>query len=526
MKKNDFLAPEHYNIVMEVEKFSRKDPDRIALIWKNEAGQRKTITYGQLGKNVSKISNVFVNKGLQKGDKIIVMAPRMIETYEVYLAAFKVGLIVIPCSDMFTTNDLQYRIADAKAHAVVTCAQHVEVFKGVKEYDELVRFVIDEPIDGFHFLNRIKQVESDEFISEPTSRDDIALLPYTSGTTGYPKGVVHTHGWGYAHLKTVVKKWLSIREQDIVWATAAPGWQKWVWSPFLAVLGSGATGFIYDGTFTPEKYLQMLQDENINVLCCTPTEYRFMAKSDHLSHFDLSSLHSAVSAGEPLNREVIEVFQETFNLTVRDGYGQTEKTLLLGIMKDMKVKPGSMGRPTPGNDVEVIDEGGNPVDVNIVGDIAVTLDSPSLFKKYYNNPEKTRQSRRGQYYVTGDRAYKDEEGYFWFVGRSDDIIVSSGYSIGPFEVEDALTNHPYVKECAVIAKPHEFRGQIVKAYVVLHESSEDVQEKELIKSLQDHVKSYTAPYKYPREIEFIDELPKTVSGKIRRVELREREQNR
>src|SRR5699024_673904 len=230
-----------------------------------------------------------------------------------------------------------------------------------------------------------------------STKDDIAFLPYTSGTTGNPKGVVHTHSWGYAHLRTVAENWLDIKEDDIVWATASPGWQKWVWSPLLSVLGSGATGFIYNGRFNPKKYLTLLQDEKINVLCCTPTEYRMMRQVENLAEFDMSALRSAVSAGEPLNREVIETFQRTLNITVRDGYGQTENTLLLGIMKDMEVKPGSMGKPTPGNEVDIIDENAQPVDVGEVGDIALKLNSPALFKRYYKDEAQTAQAKRGDY---------------------------------------------------------------------------------------------------------------------------------
>src|SRR5699024_4470086 len=259
----------------------------------------------------------------------------------------------------------------------------------------------------------------------------------------------------------------------------------------------------------------------IQVLCCTPTEYRLMAKVDEIDQYELEELHSAVSAGEPLNVEVIDTFRKHFDITVRDGYGQTENTLLLGIMKDMEVKLGSMGKPTPGNDVRIIDEDGQPVKVGEIGDIAVKLDCPALFSGYYKDAKRTEETRRGEYYVTGDQAYIDEDGYFWFEGRSDDIIISSGYTIGPFEVEDALIKHPAVQECAVVASPDEIRGQIVKAFVVLRKGVTD-NEQELIVELQDHVKALTAPYKYPRAIEFIDELPKTISGKVRRVELRQR----
>ncbi|MFC4556814.1 acyl-CoA synthetase MbcS [Virgibacillus kekensis] len=520
MNREDLIAPKDYNIVLEMERFA-EDPTRKALIWKNDSGQSKEITYNELMKNVNKIGNAFLEKGLKRGDKILIMIPRLIEAYETYLAALKTGIIIIPSSEMLKTKDLQYRISHGEVSGVVSYYPYVEQYKAIKEYDQLTLFSVGKEVDGWHHLDALKEDASDELETADTSRDDIAFLPYTSGTTGNPKGVVHTHGWGFAHLKTASENWLCINEGDKVWATAGPGWQKWIWSPFLSVLGSGATGFVYQGKFDPKTYLGLLQDNDINVLCCTPTEYRLMAKVDNLEDYQLPALHSAVSAGEPLNREVIDTFRKYFNVTVRDGYGQTENTLLLGVMKDMEVKPGSMGKPTPGNDVEVIDENGDPLPVNETGDIAVKLDCPALFREYYKDSERTKMSRRGDYYVTGDQASKDKDGYFWFEGRSDDIIISSGYTIGPFEVEDALVKHPSVQECAVIASPDEVRGSVVKAFVVLQNgvSASD----DLVKELQDHVKELTAPYKYPRKIEFIKELPKTTSGKIRRVELRQKE---
>ncbi|MBY7142736.1 AMP-binding protein [Virgibacillus sp. NKC19-3] len=521
MKKEELIAPKDYNIVMEMERYAT-DPGRKALIWQDDKGNTKEITYADLIRNVNRIGNVFLENGLKRGDKILVMIPRFIEAYEVYLAALKTGIIIIPSSEMLKTRDLQYRISHGEVRGVVSYFHFVDQYKGVREYDQLIKFAVGGQADGWHFLDRLKADASDQLDMVNTTRDDIAFLPYTSGTTSNPKGVIHTHGWGYAHLKAAAENWLAINEGDKVWATAGPGWQKWIWSPFLSVLGSGATGFVYNGKFDPKTYLRLLQDKEINVLCCTPTEYRIMAKVDNLEDYHFPALHSAVSAGEPLNVEVIDTFRRYFDITVRDGYGQTENTLLLGFPKGMEVRPGSMGKPTPGNDVEVINEEGLPARVNEVGDIAVKLDSPALFQAYYKDMERTKMSQRGDYYITGDQASKDEDGYFWFEGRRDDIIISSGYTIGPFEVEDALVKHPYVQECAVVASPDDIRGNLVKAFVVLKESV-DKNSTDLVKELQDHVKDTTAPYKYPRRIEFIEELPKTTSGKIRRVELREKE---
>ncbi|MGX1899840.1 acyl-CoA synthetase MbcS [Thermolongibacillus altinsuensis] len=521
MRREDLIAPEVYNLTSEIEKYAH-DPNRIALKWENEVGETKEITYEQLIKNANKIGNAFVSAGLAKGDKVLVMLPRLIEAYEVYLGALKAGLVIIPSSEMLRTKDLQYRISHGDVKGVIAYFPYIEQFSQIEGMERIVKFSIGGHSEQWIDLQDEMENKSEEFEAVKTNRDDMAFLSYTSGTTGNPKGVIHTHGWAYAHLRTAAKNWLCIEEGDIVWATASPGWQKWVWSPFLSTLGSGATGFVYHGRFEPEKYLQLLSKHNINVLCCTPTEYRLMAKVPNIGEYKLPHLHSAVSAGEPLNREVIDTFERYFHVQVRDGYGQTENTLLVGVVKGMKIKPGSMGKPTPGNRVEIINEFGEPCAVGEVGDIAVHVETPALFKGYYKDPERTAMQFRGDYYITGDKAKKDEDGYFWFEGRGDDIIISSGYTIGPFEVEDALVKHPYVKECAVVASPDEIRGHVVKAFIVLREGV-DANDPDLIPQLQEHVKQLTAPYKYPRKIEFVNELPKTTSGKIRRVELRERE---
>ncbi|WP_071393828.1 acyl-CoA synthetase MbcS [Bacillus tuaregi] len=521
MKREDLIAPLQYNLVSEMERYAN-DKGKIAIKWETSDGLTKEISYEDLMSGANKIGNVFLESGLKKGDVILIIIPRLIEAYEVYLAALKLGLVVIPSSEMLRTKDLQYRIIHGDVKGVISYYPYTDEFEPIPEMNHIVKFTIGKDREGWQRLDEKMQTASGELAIADTSREDMAFLSYTSGTTGNPKAVVHTHGWAYAHLRTAAPHWLCIHENDVVWATAGPGWMKWIWSPFLAVLGSGATGFAYHGKFEPEKYLQLLEKYKVNVLCCTPTEYRLMAKVDHLHEYNLSTIHSAVSAGEPLNREVIETFQKYFNLKVRDGYGQTENTLLVGITKDMELKPGSMGKPTPGNTIAIINDSGEICPVGEVGDIAVHKDTPALFKEYYKEPERTMAQYRGDYYVTGDRAKRDEEGYFWFEGRSDDIIISSGYTIGPFEVEDALVKHPFVKECAVVASPDKDRGNVVKAFIVLKEGINETEEN-LVKLLQRHVKEMTAPYKYPRRIEFVEHLPKTSSGKIRRVELRNKE---
>ena len=523
MNREALLAPEDYNLVDEIEKFATGE-GKMALVWENDKGESKRVTYDELMAMANKAANSFIKAGLVKGDVVLIMVPRLIEAYVVYIGALKAGLTVIPSSEMLRAKDISYRLNHSGAKAVIAYSQFMDQFSEVQEMANVIKMVIGESDSSWISLSGEMDAASDQFEKAATRNDDMAFLSYTSGTTGNPKGAVHSHGWAYAHLRTSAEHWLGAKEGDLVWATASPGWQKWIWSPFLATLGSGATGYVYNGKFDPDTYLHILETQKINVLCCTPTEYRLMAKQKNLSQFNLSSLHSAVSAGEPLNAEVINVFKEHFNLEVRDGYGQTENTLLVGVMKGMEIRIGSMGKPTPGNKVEIIDEFGNPCKAGEVGDIAVHAETPALFKGYLNDEERTKMQFRGDYYVTGDKASKDNDGYFWFEGRGDDIIISSGYTIGPFEVEDALVKHPAVQECAVVGSPDEIRGTVVKAFVVLVEEIEPSDE--LVKQLQDHVKELTAPYKYPRSIEFLDQLPKTASGKIRRVELRQKEMNK
>lgn len=522
MNREQLMAPGEYNIVSEFERYANGEQVH-ALIYLNENGERKEITYDALIEMANRVANVFLENGLKKGDVILVMMPRLIESYVTYIGALKAGIVVIPSSEMLRPSDIEYRLKHSGAKAIVAYEKFTEQFSDVAGMGDIELFVVGKASKSGKSLTDLMEKASHEFEGAKTKSSDTAFLSYTSGTTGSPKGVVHTHAWGYAHLRTTGPNWLGIQEKDVVWATAAPGWQKWIWTPFLSVLGSGATGLVYDGKFDADTYFQLIKDNNVNVLCCTPTEYRFLSITEDLESKDLSSIKSAVSAGEPLNSEVVEVFKEKFSIDVRDGYGQTENTLLIGTMIGMDARFGSMGKPTPGNRVEVIDDYGNPVEEGVVGDIAVHTSTPALFREYLNDPERTSMQFRGEYYVTGDRAKKDADGYYWFEGRGDDIIISSGYTIGPFEVESAVLSHPAVRECAVVGSPDPVRGNVVKAFVVLRDPSRSA-EKGLVKEIQEHVKTVTAPYKYPRKIEFIDEMPKTASGKIMRVELRKREQ--
>lgn len=525
MENINLVAPEFYNMAQDIDRYADQH-DKIALLWENAEGDTQQITYLKLRQESNKFANALKSLGLKKGDKVIITLPRIPETYYIYLGALKLGLIISPGSEMLMAKDLLYRAQHSQAKAAICYYQLTGHFDQIRTEAESLKYFITvgKEIDGWLNYQKLVEPESDQFEIIQTRSDDIAFLNYTSGTTGNPKGVIHHHSWAFAHQAIAAKLWMDIKETDIVWATAAPGWAKWNWSPFISTLGSGATGLVYNGRFDARKYLSLLEKYKVNVLCCTPTEYRLMAKIDGLDQYKLPYLRSTVSAGEPLNRQVIETFKHYFNVQVRDGYGQTENSILVGTLMGMDIKPGSMGKPSPGTRIAIINEDGNPVPVGKVGDIAVHRSTPALFKGYLNDPERTAKAFRGEWYLTGDQAKMDEDGYFWFEGRSDDIIISSGYTIGPFEVEDALIKHPSVKECAVVASPDEIRGAIVKAFVVLKDSV--IRNDKLVIELQEHVKRVTAPYKYPREIEFVTELPKTTSGKIRRLELRQREKQR
>ena len=521
MNEHPLFAPAIYNLVDEIEQFAATE--KIALCVVNEHGDEQKITYKALLQQANQVANAFMNAQLKKGDRILIMLPRSVEAYTTYIGALKAGLTIIACSDQLRTRDVDYRIRHAEASAIVIHDRFLRNFEGSEAMKTIQQFIVGEESNHERYLSNLTNEASTIFENVKTKREDLAFISYTSGTTGTPKGAMHYHGWAYAHIRTTAKAWLNIHENNLVWGTAAPGWQKWIWTPFLAALGMGATAFVYTGKFEPERYLQLIEQYRIEVLCCTPTEYRMMMKQETFGTYEYTYLKSVVSAGEPLNREVIERFFERYQLYIRDGYGQTENTLLIGTLSDEPLKIGSMGKPTPGNHVEIIDGFGEVIAPNQVGDIAVHIETPALFRGYYREPERTAMQFRGDWYVTGDRAYKDEDGYFWFSGRADDMIISAGYTIGPFDIEEALLKHPLVQECAVVASPDEERGSVVKAFIVLKDWSLTKQEG-MKEQLQNFVKATIAPYSYPRKIEFLEELPKTMSGKIRRYELRMREQ--
>lgn len=518
---------DYYNFSTAISTYATAHRDSLALFVQTEDHQTAQCTYGELTDESAILHQTFLDLGMKQGDKVLVLVNRGIAAYQIYLGLNRMGAVILPGSEMLRKGDILYRARHAQIKAVI-CAPHVvlEVSEALAEDTSIIRIVTEGHVDDFYSLHdeRVKAAMKPNPQPALTKADDMAFLSYTSGTTAGPKGVVHVHGWPRAHIANAATHWFDVQEGEWAWATASPGWAKWIWSPFVSILGKGGTAFIYTGKFIPERYLTLMEQFPIRVLCATPTEYRLMAKSKQMSKWHPLALRSAVSAGEPLNREVIESFLRQCHVYVRDGYGQTENSLLVSTQVGMEVKPGSMGKPSPLHEVAIIDEDGTPLSVGEIGDIAVKRTAPTLFKEYLYDPERTKHSFRKDFYVTGDLGRFDEDGYLWFEGRADDMIISSGYTIGPFEVEDALVLHPAVAECAAVASPDEERGHIVKAFIILKEGVDA--NDELIVELQQHAKEMTAPYKYPREIEFVDSLPKTTSGKIRRIELRTLEKQR
>jgi acyl-coenzyme A synthetase/AMP-(fatty) acid ligase len=532
--------PEYFNFATDVIGKWADDSHKLAMLWVGQHGEEALLTFAYFAERSSRAANAFAALGIKKGDTVLVMLPRIPEWWENVLGLMKLGAIPIPCTTLLTPKDIQFRAEVAEARAFITDREGAPKFDQVRAQCPTVQFAIlaDRPgvdtssLTGWINYQQIAEDASPEFTGPKTRSDDPCLVYFTSGTVGYPKMVLHTQtSYPIGHTITG-KYWLDLHEDDLHWNLSEMGWAKAAWSNLFGPWVMGAAMFIQDarGKFDAIETLAMLNKYPITTLCAPPTAYRMMVLDEPMAYMKAhppKALRHCVGAGEPLNPEVIKVWEETTGMTIRDGYGQTETVLLCANFPPLAVKPGSMGKPSPGFEVSVIDHDGSELPPNKEGDIAVRVKPhrPAwMFKEYWRNPEATQACIRGDWYITGDRAYKDEDGYFWFVGRADDVIISAGYRIGPFEVESALKEHPAVAESAVIASPDEMRGEIVKAYVILAPGY--IASSQLASELQDHVKRVTAPYKYPREIEFVTSLPKTISGKIRRVELRELERQK
>ena len=519
-------VPEHYNFATDtVDAWAGREPAKLALLWVNQQGEMQRYTFGDLKQESERVAGLLFASGIRKGDRVFLLLPRIPEWWIAILACIRLGAVYSPAPTMLTEKDLGYRLSVGRFRMVVTDLENAPKFDRIRGECPSVEsyLVVGGDREGW---TRFDSDATPLVSMEKTRSSDPLVIFFTSGTTGQPKMVLHDHAYPLGHI-TTARYWQDLKSTDLHFTVSDTGWAKSAWGNLYGQWIEGAAVFVYDirGKFDAAEIPPLFSRYGITTFCAPPTIFRMLVLED-LSQWDYSSLRHCVSAGEPLNPEVIRVWQERTGLAIHEGYGQTETTLCIGTFPWMEPKPGSMGVPAPGWRIELHDRHGNPVGVNREGRIVVALDPRpvGLFVEYLENEEANRKVFAGGWYDTDDRAARDEDGYFWFIGRADDVIKSSGYRIGPFEVESALLEHPAVAEAAVVGSPDPVRGLIVKAFIVLKKgySPSDA----LIAGLQEHVKGTTAPYKYPRAIEFVDYLPKTISGKIRRNVLREQEMRR
>lgn len=519
--------PENFNFAYDVvDEYARLEPDKIALVWVNDQGENHLFTYRELKEKTDITASYFQSLGYKRGDKIMLILKRRYEFWFACLALHKIGATAVPATHLLTEKDIIYRCNAASIKGIIcvgeqSVIEHVE--KALPEcptIEKVVSIGLLVPAGWVDFQKEITQVKPFVKPDLPSENDDLLFLYFTSGTTAQPKMVAHDYTYPLAHIITA-KFWHNVEEGGRHLTVADTGWAKAVWGKLYGQMMAGCSVFVYEHQkFNPAEMLQVISQYKITSFCAPPTIFRFLIR-ENLADYDLSSLKYCTTAGEALNPKVFETFQQLTGLQLMEAFGQTETVVQLATFPWMTPKPGSMGIPTPNYTIDLLKPDGISCEDGEQGQIVIRVgDHPplGLFKGYYRDEAQTREVLHNGIYYTGDIAWRDEDGYYWFVGRADDVIKSSGYRIGPFEVESALMTHPSVVECAVTGSPDETRGQLVKATIVLaqdHEPSE-----ELKQQIQDHVKKVTAPYKYPRIIEFVKELPKTISGKIRRVEIR------
>ena len=525
-----FETPEHYNFGFDLIDARAETADKTACVAVDAPGEAITpFTFGDLARSSNRFANVLRELGARRGDLAYVMIPRIPAWYDVLIGCAKAGVVAMPATSLLTPRDIEYRVNAARARFAIVTDDNADKVDAVRATcPSLERFIVvsrrggPESRPGWTGFRDAMDAAPASFAPDrPTRAGEPMLVYFTSGTTSMPKMVPRDHGYALAHVLTG-RYWMDLREDDVHWTLSDTGWAKAAWGVLFAPWQMGAAIVLHDAEgFDAGLHLRLIGRLGVTTFCAPPTVYRMFAQMD-LDGYDLGSLRHSLGAGEPLNPEVIKVWQEATGNVIRDGYGQTESINLLANYPALPVRHGSMGKPVPGFDIDVVDDDGARLGPGEIGHIAVRTDGasrpPGLFDGYLNAPETNATAFRRGWYYTGDTATRDEDGYFWFVGRADDIISSASYRISPFEVESALLEHPAVAESAVVGQPDELRGEIVKAYVVLAEGHEP--SPALVTEIQDFVKQLTAPYKYPREIEFRPALPKTISGKIRRVELR------
>lgn len=533
-----FIIPENFNFAYDViDAWAEETPDKLALLWTSERGEELRFTFKDLKEQTDQAAAYLQSLGIGHGDKVMLILKRHYQWWLAMIALHKLGAIAIPATHMLTKHDIVYRNERASVKAILCVNDEyvtgqikaamaesptVQVLVAVNSLSEEEKTVPE----GFHDWNK-EWKQTGQFQRPPfvNSNEDTLLMYFTSGTSGEPKMVAHDHLYALGHLTTGIF-WHNLNADSIHLTVADTGWGKAVWGKLYGQWFAGATVFVFDHEkFTAEKIMRQIEKYRVTSFCAPPTIFRFMIQED-FAKYDLSSLKYCTTAGEALEPAVFEQFRQLTGIKMMEGFGQTETTMTLGTFPWMKPKPGSMGKPNAQYDIRLLRPDGTECEDGEKGEICVRVGDEKplgLFKCYYRDEEKTKEVWHDGLYHTGDMAWRDADGYYWFVGRMDDVIKSSGYRIGPFEVESALMTHPAIVECAITGVPDPIRGMVVKATVVLTKEWKDKKGDALVKELQEHVKRETAPYKYPRIIEFAEELPKTISGKIRRVEIREKD---
>lgn len=529
LKNLEFTIPDNFNFGFDVvDAIAEKDNSKLALVWESNEHEVKKFTFSEISKLSNQAANYFLSLGIKKGDKVLMMLKRHYQFWYVVIALHKIGAVPIPAMHLLTEQDISYRLSSAGVKAVMCthdgdtsvaadsairhndCVKHKIMVNGSK------KGWLDFDIEITNFSDVFERPTGDD----STKSTDPMLMYFTSGTTAYPKIVTHDYSYPIGHFVTA-KWWQNVCHDGLHLTISDTGWAKAAWGKLYGQWLCEAAVFVYDfEKFNAHDILSLFAKHKITTFCAPPTMYRMFIK-ENLDNYDLSSLQYACIAGEALNPEVFYQFQKSTGLSLMEGFGQTETTVVIGTFTGMEPKAGSMGKPNPQYDILLLDSNGNPVGDEESGEICIRTSEGKpcgLFNGYHNGEEQTRAAWHDGIYHTGDVAKRDKDGYFWYIGRADDVIKSSGYKISPFEVESTLMEIPYVLECAVTGMPDPIRGQVIKASIVLVKGKTPTDE--LKKEIQQYVKTHTAPYKYPRIIEFMDELPKTISGKIRRVELR------
>ena len=517
--------PENYNFGYDiVDDIAVNDPDRTALVWDSCHEAERRFTFADIKRLSDKTANYLASLGIGKGDMVLMIMKQRYQFWYTIVALHKLGAVAIPATYMLTKHDIEYRVRAAGIKAII-CTDQTPVSKAVEASDipeVKIRILVGEPREGWLDFDSGVEAASEELERRDTKATEPFLMYFTSGTSDNPKMVLHDHTYSLGHILTA-KHWHRVDPEGLHFTVSDTGWGKAVWGKLYGQWIMESAVFVYEyDKFNPSDILDMIEKHRITSLCCPPTMFRLYINAGLEGH-DLSSLKHCNIAGEALNPDTFETWRKATGLTLMEGFGQTETTLTVATIDGMEAKPGSMGKPSPQFKVDIVDENGRHCPAGVPGEIVVSIEPkvPGIMMGYYRDPEKTAATLRDGWHHTGDVAWRDEDGYFWYVGRNDDIIKSSGYRISPFEIESALMLHPSVLECAVTGVPDPVRGQIIKATIVLRDGWEPSDA--LKKEIQDFTKKETAPYKYPRAVEFVKELPKSISGKVRRVEIRNRD---